>query len=263
MTDSSSASGAHEVESLLGAYALDALDADERARVDAYLQHDAAARAEVDDMRETAASLALLPATPMEAPPELWARIEEAIGADTTAPGPEKGEVAVDELAARRAKRRPGRAWTAVGIAAAVIAIVVLGGQVVSLHHQLNEQHGLGPGATAAAFDRAAKAPGAREVGLDSTSGETLARLVLLPDGSGYLRGDNLKPLSPAQTYQLWAVTGNAKSPNVVSAGVLGPNPAAVRFTASGPVHGFAVTIEHAGGVVSSQRAPIASAQLS
>jgi anti-sigma-K factor RskA len=261
MTDSSSASGAHDVESLLGAYALDALDADERARVDTYLQHDATARAEVDDMRETAASLALLPDTPMDAPPELWARIEQAIGADTTAAGSEQGDV--DELAARRAKKRPGRAWTAVGIAAAVIAIVVLGGQVVSLNHRLNQQHGLGPGATAAAFDRAVNAPGAREVGLDSTSGETLARLVLLPDGSGFLRGDNLQPLSPAQTYQLWAVTGNAKSPNVVSAGVLGPDPAAVRFTASGPVHGFAVTIEHAGGVVSSHHTPIASAQLS
>jgi anti-sigma-K factor RskA len=262
MTDSSSASGAHDMESLLGAYALDALDADERARVDTYLQHDTAARAEVDEMRETAASLALLPDTPMDAPPELWGRIEQAIGADAGTTGAQP-EGAVDELAARRAKKRPGRAWAAVGIAAAVIAIVVLGGQVVSLHHQLNQQHGLGPGATAAAFDRAANAPGAREVGLDSAAGETLARLVLLPDGSGYLRGDNLKPLSPAQTYQLWAVTGNAKSPNVVSAGVLGPDPAAVRFTASGPVHGFAVTIEHAGGVVSSHHTPIASGQLS
>ena len=31
---------AEELDSLLGAYALDALDADERARVDSYLEHD-------------------------------------------------------------------------------------------------------------------------------------------------------------------------------------------------------------------------------
>ena len=50
-----------ELDSLLGAYALDALDPADRARIDAYLERDADARAEVDELRETAASLALLP----------------------------------------------------------------------------------------------------------------------------------------------------------------------------------------------------------
>ncbi len=151
--------------------------------------------------------------------------------------------------------------WSAtIGIAAAAIAIVVLAAQVASLHSQLNRANSFGTRATAAAFDRAVKTPGAREVGLESGSGATLARLVLLPDGSGYLRGDHLTPLPPRQTYQLWALTGNAKTPNVVSAGLLGPDPSAVSFRASGPVHGFAVTIESAGGVVTSHHTPIASA---
>ena len=43
----------------------------------------------------------------------------------------------------------------------------------------------------------------------------------------------------------------------------LGPDPAAVGFHASGPVHGFAMTVEQAGGVVRSAHQPIASATLS
>jgi len=260
MSDSTSIPGAHDLDSLLGAYALDALDAADRARVDAYLREDAAARAEVDDLRETAASLALLPDTPMEAPPDLWARIQQAIVEEPHA-GAADPTTANDELAVRRARRARPR-WIAPAAAAAAIAIVVLAVQVVSLHGQLDTAHQLGSRATAAAFDRAAKTPGAREVGLRSGSGTTLARLVLLPDGTGYLRGDHLAPLPADQTYQLWAVTGSAKTPTVVSAGVLGPDPAAVTFSASGPVHGFAVTVEAAGGVVTSHHTPVASAQL-
>jgi len=262
MTDSTPAPDSHELESLLGAYALDALDSADRARVDAYLERDATARAEVDDMRETAASLALLPDTPSDAPPELWARIEQAIGVQTRTVRPDPADP-IDELEARRSRRIPVRWSATIGIAAAAIAIVVLAAQVASLHSQLNRAKSFGTSATAAAFDRAAKTPGAREVGLESGSGATLARVVLLPDGSGYLRGDHLSALSPRQTYQLWALTGNARTPNVVSAGLLGPDPSAVSFHASGPVHGFAVTIESAGGVVTSHHTPIASAQLS
>ena len=249
-----------ELDSLLGAYALDALDADDRARVDAYLERDAAARAEVDGMHETAAALATMPLTAMDAPPELWERIAGAIAAEPVAPTePKPTEQDVDELADRRARRARAR-WTAAAAAAAVIALVVLGAQVASLRGQLDRAHQLGPSAMAAAFDRATKVDGARQVGLKAGSGATLARLVLLPDGTGYLRGDHLEPLPSDQTYQLWAVTGNAKAP--VSAGVLGADPRAVSFRASGPVKGFAVSIEPAGGVVQPTHTPIAQAAL-
>jgi anti-sigma-K factor RskA len=262
MTDATPAPDTHELDALLGAYALDALDADDRARVEVYLEREPTARAEVDDLRETAASLALLPDTPTDAPPELWARIEQAIGAPTPTGRPEL-DGTVDELAQLRGRRVAVRAAATIGIAAAAIAIVVLAAQVASLHGQLNRSRSLSSAATAAAFNRAVQAPGAREVGLESGSGATLARVVLMADGSGYLRGDHLAPLSPHQTYQLWAFTGNANTPNVVSAGVLGPDPSAVAFHASGPVHGFAVTVESAGGVVTSHHAPIATAKLS
>lgn len=253
-----------ELDSLLGAYALDALDVDDRDRIDAYLERDAAARAEVDDMRETAASLAFVPVTEMDAPPELWERIAGAIAAERAqAAGREAGaerrvaEPNVDEVAARRARRARAR-WMTAAAAAAVVALVVLGAQVASLRGQLDREHRPGPAAMAAAFDRATKVEGAQQVGLATESGATLARLVLLPDGTGYLRGDRLTALAPNQTYQLWAVTGDPQRPVTVSAGVLGPDPKAVSFRASGPVRAFAVTIERAGGVVQSAHSPIA-----
>jgi anti-sigma-K factor RskA len=250
---------AGDLDSLLGAYALDALDAEDRARVDAYIERDATARAQVDDMRETAASLALLPDIAIDAPPEMWERIAQQIAtdADAAAEAPAAGAQAEgDELAARRARRIRTRV-TAVAAVAAAIAIVVLAAQVASLRNQLDNSRS-GATAMAVAFDRAAKAPGAREVGLRSDSGATLARVVLLPDGAGYLRGDKLERLPANQTYQLWAVTGSETKPTVVSAGVLGPDPSALGFHASGPVRAFAVTVEKAGGVVVSRNKPVA-----
>ena len=64
-----------ELDSLLGAYALDALEPDERARVEEYLARNARARNEVDEMRESAAALALAPAGTEAAPPAVWDRI--------------------------------------------------------------------------------------------------------------------------------------------------------------------------------------------
>jgi anti-sigma-K factor RskA len=256
MSDAPRESGAtEELDSLLGAYALDALDADDRARVDAYLANDATARAEVDEMRETAASLALLPPSGMDAPQDLWDRISDEIASEPKAETP-----GIDEVAARRT-RRARATWIAPTIAAAaVILLVVLAVQVVSLQGRLDDANDLGPDAVAAAFDRATKVDGARAVDLNGASGATLARVVLLPDGTGYLRGDRLDALPADQTYQLWAVTGSEDEPVVVSAGVLGSDPKAVAFRASGPVRAFAVTVEDAPGVVTSEQTPIAQA---
>jgi anti-sigma-K factor RskA len=261
VTEPTSVPDAGELDSLLGAYALDALDPAERARVDAYLAGNAAARDEVDEMRETAAALALLPDTPMEAPPELWARISETIAADRARDrADEPPHAPGDELALRRTK---SVRWVAPAAVAAAIVIVLLAVQVASLRGQVDRAHETGPSALAAAFDRATSVEGARAAGLESTAGTTLARVVLLPDGTGYLRGDDLRPLPPDETYQLWALTGPEDEPVAISAGVLGPDPKAVAFRASGPVQGFAVTVEQAGGVVQSQQEPVASALLS
>jgi anti-sigma-K factor RskA len=230
-----------EIDALLGAYALDALDPVETARVDAYLANNPAARAEVDELRETAASLALAPAADADAdaPPELWTRISKAIEAEPKTSAP------VDELAARRGRRSSRRAvWSGVLAVAAAVVVVVLAVQVVSLHRKADRST-----TVAAAFDRAAGNKHAKQVAL-TASGSDVARVVLLPDGTGYMKNDALKPLAADQTYQLWALTGDATHPTPISAGVLGPDPHAVGFHVDGPVHGIAVSIERQGGAV-------------
>ena len=159
----------------------------------------------------------------------MWEHIARTIATDREVASPVEVPAADNELAAQRARRTRAR-WIAPVAVAAAIAMVLLAAQVSSLRGQLDRSHRVGTTAMAAAFDRAAKTRGAQEVGLQSGSGATLARIVLLPDGAGYLRGDKLAPLPPNRTYQLWAVTGTGAKPTVVSAGVLGPDPSAIAF---------------------------------
>jgi anti-sigma-K factor RskA len=239
-----------ELDALLGAYALDALDDDERARMDAYLERTPAARDELDELRESAASLALAPVDDLQAPPELWARISSSI---TT------GDSERDELSARRVRRSSAARWAfPVGVAAA-IAIVVLAGAVVALQQRLDDARSPSASALTAKFEQATRQDGARELALAPRSGSEVARLVLLPDGTGYLVNDDLSPLRTDQTYQLWVLMGDPAEPTVISAGVLGNAPTAAGFKTAGPVLGFALTVEHDGGVTSSTQPPVAS----
>ena len=145
----------------------------------------------------------------------------------------------------------------AAAAAAAVIAVVVLAAQVASLRGQLDRAHQLGPTAMAAAFDRATKVDGAREVGLQAGSGATLARVVLLPDGTGYLRGDHLDraagepdvPTVGGDRHREGAGRGVGRRARSGSVGARLPR------QRPGP-RAFAVTVETAGGVVAVARKP-------
>jgi anti-sigma-K factor RskA len=247
-----------ELDALLGAYALDALDGEERALVEEYMQHNPRARAEVDELRESAAALALAPVGDLRAPDGLWEKISASIADD------EQDTAAPISLDAQREKRRTlvRRAGAFIAVAAS-IAVVFLAVQVVSLGGQLDDAKEPGAASASAAFEKAASVDGAREVALVPPQGAEVARVVLLPDGTGYLKNDGMRPLDADQTYQLWALTGDPDKPTVISAGVLGADPKAVAFQAGGDVHGFALTVEDAPGVVSSEQPAYASATLS
>jgi len=199
-------------------------------------------RAEVDELRETAAALALAPdaGASEPAPPAIWDRIAATIAEEKQAPA--------DERAARRGRRTATttRVMAVVSIAAAIV-VVVLGVQVLSLHHQLND----------------AKNPGGRTVALAGPNGAELARVVLSADGSGRLVNEHLATLPANRTYQLWAVMGDKQHPSVISAGVLGNDVRRANFKVVGPLVGLAVTVEHAGGVAVSRQQPVASASIS
>ncbi len=241
-----------DMDSLLGAYVLDALESDERAQVELHLEHDARARREVDALRETVAALATAPGIDEPAPQELWDRIAAQID-----------EAPTDELAARRSRRasRPVVWITSAVAAVAAVAVIVLALQVVSLNNDLDKERQPTAARISAAYDRAAQTQGARTATLASDRGT--ARVVLLPDGTGFIVNDGLPPVDGAQTYQLWAFTGNGSEPTIVSAAVLGPDADSASFKIAGPVQSFAMTVEGAGGAAQPTQAPFTTGNLS
>lgn len=271
-----------ELDDLLGAYALDAVDEVEREQVERYLATNAEARVEVARYRETASMLAFAGA---DAPSGLWDSIVASLEADpprlevptpptwaedlpplrlpvapvaqhpADAAAPQHAGSVVD-LSARRRNRL---ARIGAGLAAAGLLVVgVLGAQVARQGRAVDRlAHAFDREEVAQAAAVARQSPDARTVTLHSTIGDRAVNVVLLPDGTGYVMESNLPALPKDRTYQLWALAGDPASPRAISVGVLGREPATVAFRSSGPVVGFAVTAEAAPGVVSSEQQPV------
>ena len=251
-----------ELDALLGAYALDALDRNERARVEAYLRVNTQARREVDELRESAASLAATQTAASGAPPAVWDRISHAIEEESPPPSYASFDP-YDELRERRARRSwRGVDWAVVCAVGAVLVALALVAQVTSLSRRLDEATSTGQKGAAAGFEHAGHAHGAQHAALSSDQGKDVARIVLLPDGSGYLKNDHMTPLDESHTYQLWAMSESAGRKVAISEGVLGPNPSAASFRAAPNVTGFAITVEQAGGAPQPTQAPYATATL-
>jgi anti-sigma-K factor RskA len=109
----------HEFSGLTGAYALDALDEQERAQFEAHLSTCADCAAEVRSLRAAAAELSHT--TPAAPPPELRAGILDAIG--KVRPLPPAGDNVV-ELATHRSSRW---LWQAVAAACLLLAVAAAG----------------------------------------------------------------------------------------------------------------------------------------
>jgi hypothetical protein len=92
--------------------------------------------------------------------------------------------------------------------------------------------------------------PTAHEATLTSPDGTRRAKVVAMPDGTGYFMEHNLPELAPGRTYQLWAMTGSRAAPTFVSVGVLGRRPDVSAFRTAGTPTGFMVTVEPMPGVV-------------
>jgi anti-sigma-K factor RskA len=236
-----------EITDLLGAYALDAVDGDERVRVEEHLDSCARCRAEVEEHREVATFLAH---SGRDAPEGLWSRIESAL--DEPPPGLRLAPVPTGAPAPRRQV-----VWrVAVGaVAAAAVGIVgVLGTQVVRQDRRIDELQVALQDPLVPAFDAAITDPGSELIELTSADGEVVLRGAITGDGVGYLSAAALPDLPGGRTYQLW---GGADD-RLVSLGVLGDEPGIVSFAAE-PYELFAITEEEAPGVVTSTNDPVAA----
>ncbi len=248
-----------EIMDLLGAYALDAVDEDERQAIGRHLDECVQCRREVAEHREVAGMLA---SGWLPAPEGVWDRIagslEEAppplrmpSGGDRpadapAAPGPPPSPPPVVSLDDRRRRRwgRIGRAAAAVAIAASVAVVGLVGVNTV-----VEERPDDVTELAAAAADR----PGARRVDLRAPDSNRRVEAVVLPDGTGYVVDANLPVLPPDRTYQLWAVVGTSK----ISVGVLGTKVEPLAFRAAADVSALAITAERAGGVTATDQEPV------
>jgi anti-sigma factor RsiW len=238
------------IEELLGAYALDAVEPDERDQIEAHLTTCPRCRAEVAEHREVAALLGYGGAA---APEGVWDRIRESLEppppelrlAVTPSEPPAEAEVPasgapvapVADLEARR--RRRSRLRVALVGAAAAIVIAVLGAEVVHLSNKVDrmrEETALQVAATDAFGD-----PTAQQASLQTADGTVEARAVVTGSGEGYVLAGNLPDLSEG-TYQLWGETDGT----IVSLAVMGPAPDVVAFTAQAPLSRLMVTAEKA-----------------
>lgn len=233
-----------EIQDLLGAYALHAVEPDEVEVVERHLEECPRCRAEVAGHREVAT---LLGNTGGAAPEGLWDRIASQL--EEAAPPMRLslpvGQGNVIPIAARRRQRTNRLMVAALGAAAAVV-IGLLGAQVVRQDGRIQDLE--------SAMDGSTINNGVALATLASPDGSVTADAVLLEDGTGYLLASALPGLAKEQTYQLWGRTDDG----LISLGLLGSDPRRVLpFQAGDQVSGLAITQEVAAGVRSSTHPPI------
>ena len=272
-----------DIEELLGAYALDAVDPGTAAVVERHLDQCIRCSTEVARHHEVAG---LLANSGGAAPAGLWDGIARRLDGGTdgswdrlaarldipvddgTAPEPNDqtlrgtggGDVVVPFARSRR-RSRPLAAGAGLVAAAAAVIAVSLGVQVNHLHTQV---HALQSSPQQAAAERVAlSAPGTKKIALSdptrSGADVTPATIVLTTAGTGFVVNEHggLPPLASGRTYQLWAVVGS----RTISLGLLGTHPGIVPFSVAGSpgVSAFAITDEVAGGVVTTANQPVAA----
>jgi hypothetical protein len=223
-----------------------------------------------------------------DAPPELWDGISSRLGVvragdDNAGHGvpflsgssSSGSYLEISDLNTARSRSNAARSRAATlatlaaraGAVAAAVVIIFLGVQVGSLNHrigqldQASQRNGINQAVEAALVD-----PSARHIELSSTAStwgaspsepvRSVLELVVMSSGSSFAVNQGMPALPSDETYQLWGILRG----KAVSLGLLGSRPDQVALFLE-PGAGFtayAITAEHAGGVVSSTHSPVA-----
>jgi hypothetical protein len=240
-----------EIESLLGAYALDAVSPEEAVEIEKHLTTCPRCRAEVSAHREV---VALLASGGTEAPLGVWDRIA----------GELHGDSAPVELVPLRVLRqiRDGDAphklsWRrrlplALGAAAVAAVLALLSVQVSHLGNEVHQyQKAADAGGLAPAVASVLSGPH-QTITLTAAHGGASGTVAIARTGEGYWVRTSLASLRDDHTYQLWAQVNG----RVVSIGLLGADPHVYSaFRVPGGANLLMVTAEPAGG----SRAPTSS----
>jgi hypothetical protein len=235
-----------ELEELLGAYALDATDPEERGQIEAHLSECPHCRAEVAAHLEMAA---LLGSAGTDAPAGLWEKIASSIAEDQPS-GDGEPPAPVLQSNVFRLQPRPTRRSGRVGLSAAIGAIaaavmVFLGVEVAQLHSKVDT---LTTATQTAGLKSAALALATgphQTIKLASADRQLAATVIVGGSGQAYWLWSSLRNLPSSQTYQLWGLSRGKP----VSLGLVGDHPDAIDpFTVERGVSELMVTAEPEGG---------------
>lgn len=228
---------------LVGAYAVDAVDDEERARFEEHLAECADCRAELDGLRAAAGMLAS--ATPVSPPPEMRGMVLSGIS--RVRPLPPQ----VTELKSRRRRWAP--------FLAAAAAAVIVGGVGVALEPWADDEPGTS--VTLSAADRVLQAPDAEKVSL--TIGEAEATVVRSKEeGRVVVVTDDMPAPSAGRVWQAWIQDEKGK---LSPAGLMpaGPDNTIVLSGDATEATGVGITEEPAGGSDVPTTSPIAMFEFS
>lgn len=260
-----------EFSEVLGVYALDAVDPEERSRIELHLASCPRCRAEVAEHREVAA---LLSQSGAPAPDGVWDKIASELSppapplrmtfsaidpssedqASTAAVTADVGDPVAPVVSMDRARSSRNRTMLAV-LAVAACIVAVLGFVTVSQSQRINdvEQAMRSRSVESMANDAVADA----EVKVELTGAAGDAEAVVAKSGQGYLITSGMPAPEDGQLYQLWGKVDGT----VLSLGTFGSSSSVVPFSVDpsrlDDIELFAVTQEKAPGVVKSVNDPI------
>ncbi len=248
-----------EVDELLGAYALDALPADEAAQVRAHLAGCPEQAEKAAELRSVAVRLSAA-AEPVAPPVELRARVLRASAREPQEPLAGRGEDARPPSDGQRfAPGRIVRFAPRVSITWASIAAVVVAAIIgLAVWNIVLQTRGGG-----ASVDQLARR--ATKVTTLEASGAPGSGVVIFykDERKALVVADGMRPLDPAKnTYQLWAIDGGKPtSIGLMQVSSDGHAVMVVPFDAA-RAKTLAVTIEPPGGSLQPTSAPIMRAQV-
>ncbi|GAB3591450.1 anti-sigma factor [Angustibacter peucedani] len=236
----------HDPHTMTGAYALDALDDDERRAFEQHLAGCPECTAEVEGLRATGAVLGLAATTgvPAAFASSVMAEVR------TTRQLPPLADSSDDEgrvLPLLRRARTTSRALLAVAAALLVVA-GSLGGLAVREQHQAAQARQV-----AAQMSSVIGASDARQV-----DGGGVARVIVSPSqGKAVFVGQQLPPVDADHVLQLWVLDGGTRSVGVIEGST------ALLATGVRPGAKLGVTVEPAGGSRQPTTAPVMTMDLS
>lgn len=219
---------AHEIHALSGAYAVDALDDEERARFEQHLAACAECRAEVTSLQD--ATLLLSDLTEVAPPAAVRAKVLADI----------KNVRPLPPVVVRLERRRPRR-WTNLLAAAAVFGVLAGGAVVVE---QANQES---PTQQPSAADRILRAADVQHFTYDLPNGASATLSRSASEGRAVLVTKKMPAAPAGKVYELWLQDDTG---NMIPAGFM-TKPGDQTIVLNGDASratGAGITIEPAGG---------------